>query len=89
MEMGRHVGVLKGLVGLIRKTVADFKAGQSKLLCFSYLPLNLIYISYRSNYFVDLAPNQVGSISSDKFQNFVIHFNDHDEVVLTIVYVEF
>jgi len=85
MEMGRHVGVSKGLV----ETVADFKTGQSKLLCFTYLPLKLIYISYSSNYFVDLTPNQVGSISPDKFHNFIIHLNHHDEVVLTIVYVKF
>jgi len=89
MEMGRHIGVSKSLVGLTWKTVADFKTGQSKILCFRYLPLKLIYISYSSNYFVDLTPNQVGSISPDKFHNFIIHFNHHDEVVVTIVYVKF
>jgi len=39
MEIVRHVAVFKGLVGLIRKMEADFKAGQSKHLCFVYLPV--------------------------------------------------
>jgi len=56
----------KGLVFLIREAEADFKAGQTGLLCFSYLLLKLIKVSYRSNYLVDATPNQPGSISPDK-----------------------
>jgi len=81
--------VFKGLVGIFQKTVADFKAGQSGHFCFSYLGLNYIKVLYCSNYLVDATPNQLGSISPDKFQNFVIYFNNHDVITLTIKYVKF
>jgi len=89
MEMACHISVFKGLVGIFRETVADFKAGQARLLCFSYLGLKYIKVLYCSNYFVDLTPNRLGSISSDKIQNFVVYFNDHDRFVILTKHVKF
>jgi len=78
----------KGLVFLIREAETDFKAGQTGLLCFSYLCLKHIRVSYRSNYLVNPTPNQPGSISPDKLQNFIIYFNFHHQVTLAIKYVK-
>jgi len=89
MEVVLHIVMAaKGLVFLIREEVADFKAGQTGLLCFSYLFLEHIRVSYCSNYLVNPTPNKMASISPDKLQNFIIYFNFHHQVALTIKYVK-